>query len=104
MPDVPKPNTYVEYVGTKLWFVGYLGDRALEEEGPRRCVVADNNGVLGTVMSDQIKVWMGPRDTKEHLKEVHDALNTAIHTPGLAALGIPELQRIRDLAGKGLGY
>lgn len=104
MPDAPKPNTYVEFDKQKVWFVGYLRDRALEEEGPRECVMADDRGILGTVMSDQIKIWMGPRNDKEWLKDIYDELNKIIHAPGIAAVGLLELQRIRDMAGEGLGY
>lgn len=100
----PKPQNYVDFAGSKLWFVGYASDRALEETGPRTCVVTDEKGVLATVMSDQLRVWMGPREDKDWLKEVYDELNKAVHIPGLHALGVPELQRIRDIAGKGLGY
>lgn len=104
MPDAPRPHSYVEFDKEKVWFVGYTGDRALEEEGPRDCVVAFMDGHLGCCKSDQLRIWMGPRDDKGWLKDVYDELNKAIHTQGLHALGIPELQRIRDIAGRGLGY
>lgn len=104
--EAPKPGTYVDFHGIKVWFVGFMKDRAYGDTETRYVVITSEKQPDAPIVAlyEYLKIWTGPRDPLIYLKTIYNELNKAIHTPGLAAMGISELQRIRDIAGEGLDY
>lgn len=103
-----KPQTYVDFDGRKVWFVGYKNDRKEDDTSSRRdAVIVLESGAIGVTHEASLAVWMGPRSAKsealDRLNDIFNACNEHMNTPGLHAIGLIKVREIKDLAARGLG-
>lgn len=103
MANSIKPQTYVNFAHGKVWFVGYAKDRPYEDNSAREVVIVFRSGKLSVVKEDQLEEWMGPRSAAEWLNDIFNWCNERINTKGLVAVGLSEIEKVRDMAACGLG-
>lgn len=98
----PKPQTYVDFKGQKVWFVGYAADKPYEDNAPRDVVISQHGG-LGMAPYDSLKVWKGPRSAVACLNDIFNKCGEMANFGPLTHATLTGIQEIKEMAARGLG-